>query len=104
MSDLAFAVANRRDRLQLVVEGAVLATVDEFAFPYFAFANRFPQVVIEILWLLLRFQDARVVAYELVDRIPSESLKGLVDPFNPAILVGDDDRVRSRLQSRCLQE
>ncbi len=96
--DRAPVVHDRRDRLLLRVEGAVLAAVHDRAAPGLAAEHRGPDLRVERRLVAARLQRARVPADELLRRVAGDRAGRGVHPGDRAGAIGDDDPVRGGAQ------
>ena len=103
MGNLIGGVADRRNRQLLVVEGSVFAAVDDFPLPYPARFDGFPHLAIKLRAVHTRFEQAGILADNLLQAVSRQGGESGIDPMDGALRVGDDDADGGRLQRRRLQ-
>ena len=93
-------VAHRRDGGLLLEVRAVLAPVDEEASPGSAGQQGGPHAVVEGRVVVAALEDPRVLPEELRAGVARDPLEGGVRVHDPAVRIGDDDRLRCLVDRR----
>ena len=101
MGNDSFFGAHGGDRVLVLVEAPVFATVGEVAAPCFAGEDGGPKILVKLLVVLPGLEQSRIFAHNLFGSVAGQAGEGGVDPKYDALAVSDDDRVRSGFQRGC---
>src|SRR5664280_1522412 len=97
MGDLLLFIEDGRDGRELPEELAVLLPVVEFPLPFPASRDRAPEVPVEIRWSFSRFQDAWVLADNLLRGVSGDPRELRIHVLDIPEQAGDDDGGRALL-------
>jgi hypothetical protein len=97
VGDAAVRLAQWRHEHEFGVFAAILALVDELAFPGLALGNRGPERRMGFRRGLAGLQDARVFSDHFLGTVAGSAEESFVDVFDFGIEIGDDDAFRALL-------
>ena len=100
ISDRAVRLAQRDDDRRFDLEGAVTAAVDELAAPGVAGQQCFCHCCVDAFRGFPGFEDARILADDLVTGITGVEYEGIIDVLNARFQIRDNHRVRALLNSQ----
>ena len=87
--DLAVSAEQRRDGLQLGVDTPIFAAVGDLTVPGLPCQDGIPHLAVKGGVVMSRLEQAGEAAHNLVRRITGDAGKGLVDPLDVSVGVGD---------------
>ena len=91
VGNATLVVVDHRDRSPLRIGDAVLAQVPQLTLPVARLAQRRPHCLIGLRRRLVRSEDSRILAAQVVDRVPGIAGQRAVDRHDAIARVGNED-------------